>query len=406
MRTKRLFATPAIAAAFAMLMFASAGAAAAAPTDTTDTTKCDAVKKTKTTKDDCPKDDESKTAAEKAQEEAKERAKADAEKAKEKAKGKKKKTKEEKEKEAKEAAEKAAAAAAAQQALALAEEGLPKVTKRFKEATKRSKVANTKLAGLNDQIQEARLTVARVARQAYITGVDPAALAQVVTLEAADATSWSNAQRMLKTVGDSESVKMAQAIATIETAENDKKAADAEYATAKAEYDLVTLNVRAARFSVGLSSDGPAATEVTEFFKTYPVPDCSFKPEDMNKTTLTCQDAIRYALSQVTAPEKDWFYLCLNLLTIAYGAPQTIPKAIDQWIGMPEELRHSPNTVAPPGALMFWAPNHVALSLGNNMMVSTDVLGNGRAWIVSFETIQARWGFTYLGWTAPDFRNA
>ncbi len=390
MRTKRLFATPAIAAAVVMLMFASAGVAAAAPTDTTDTTKCDAVKKTKTTKDDCPKDDDSK---------------ADAEKAKEKDKG-KKKTKEEKEKEAKEAAEKAAAAAAAQQALAMAEEGLPKVTKRFKEATKRSKVANTKLAGLNDQIQEARLTVARVARQAYITGVDPAALAQVVTLEAADATSWSNAQLMLKTVGDSESVKMAQAIATIEAAENEKETADAEYATAKAEYDLVTLNVRAARFSIGLSSDGPAATEVTEFFKTYPVPDCSFKPEDMNKTTRTCQDAIRYALSQVTAPEKDWFYLCLNLQTIAYGAPQTIPKAIDQWTGMPEELRHSPNTVAPPGALMFWAPNHVALSLGNNMMVSTDVLGNGRAWIVSFETIQARWGFTYLGWTAPDFRNA
>lgn len=395
-----------------MLMFASAGASVAAPTPApSETKKCDAVEKTKTTKDDCPKEDTPKTDAEKA----KEKAKADAEKAKEEAKAKdkgkkdkdkKKKTPEEIEKEKKEAAEKAAAAAAAQQALDLANAALPKVTKAYKVAGKRKKAADARLSGLNSQIQEARMTVARVARQAYITGVDPAALAQVVTLEAADAASWSSAQRMLKTVGDVESIRMAQAIATIEAAEKEKTDADAQYATAKAEYDLVTLNVRAARFSMGLSDEGPAAADVTEFFKNYPVPDCSFKPEDMNKTTRSCQDAIRYVLSQVTAPEKSWFYLCLNLQTVAYGAPQTIPNAIDQWNGMPEELRHSPNTVAPPGALMFWAPNHVAMSLGNNMLVSNDVLGNGRVWIVSFETIQARWGFTYLGWTAPDFRNA
>ena len=395
-----------------MLMFASAGASVGAPTPS-ETTKCDATQKTKTTKDDCPKEDESgtdkpKPDADKAKEEA-DKAKpdeADADKGKkDKEKG-KKKTKEEIEAEKKEAAAKAAAAAAAQKALDLANAALPKVTKAYKAAGKRKKAADARLNGLNEQIEDARLTVARVARQAYITGVDPAALAQVVTLESADASSWSNAQRMLKMVGDTESVKMAQAIETIEAAEAEKTAADAQYATAKAEYDLVTLNVNAARFSMGLADEGPAAAEVAEIFKTYPAPDCSLKPEDMNKTTRTCQDAIRYVLAQVTAPEKDWFYLCLNLQTIAYGAPQTIPNAIDQWNGMPEELRHSPNTVAPPGALMFWAPNHVAMSLGNNMLVSNDVLGNGRVWIVSFETIQAVWGFTYLGWTAPDFRNA
>lgn len=395
-----------------MLLFASAGAVSAAPPSANETTKCDAVKKTETTKDDCPTDEATDPSTDKTADKSKDKGKAkpDAEKDKAKDKGKKdkgkKKTKEQIEKEKKEAAEAAAVAAAAQQALALAEAGLPKVTARFKDATKRSKKADAKLVGLNDQIQNARLTVARVARQAYITGVDPAALAQVVTLEAADATSWSDAQRMLKNIGDSESIKMAKAIATIEAAENEKAAADTELAGAKAEYDLVTLNVRAARFNLGLTSDGPTTTEVTEFFKTYPVPDCYFKPEDMVNTTRTCQDAMRYVLSQVTAPEKSWFYLCLNLQTIAYGAPQTIPNAIDQWNGMPEELRHSPNTVAPPGALMFWAPNHIAMSLGNNMLVSNDVLGTGGVFIVSFETIQARWGMTYLGWTAPDFRNA
>jgi len=403
-----------------MLMFASAGATVAAPTPS-DTTKCDATGKTKTTKDDCPKEDESDTdkpaanpdkQKDKAKDEADKAIDTDAEETDEDKKDKdkkdkgKKKTKEEIEAEKKEAAAKAAAAAAAAKALELANAALPGATKAYKVAGKRKKAADARLNGLNDQIEDARLTVARVARQAYITGVDPAALAQVVTLESADASSWSNAQRMLKMVGDTESVKMAQAIATIEAAEAEKTAADAQYATAKAEYDLVTLNVNAARFSMGLADEGPAAAEVADFFKTYPVPDCSFKPEDMNKTTKTCQEAIRYVLAQVTAPEKDWFYLCLNLQTIAYGAPQTIPNAIDQWNGMPEELRHSPNTVAPPGALMFWAPNHVAMSLGNNMLVSNDVLGTGRVWIVSFETIQAVWGFTYLGWTAPDFRNA
>lgn len=381
---------------------------AAAPAANT-STKCDSTKKTATTKDDCPKQDTAKTDAEKAKDKAKDKAKEkEKAKAKDKAKdkNKKKKTKEQIEKEQKEAAAAAAAAAAAQEALNMAEADLPRVTKRFKAASKRSKAANARLDGLNGQIQEARMTVARVARQAYITGVDPAALAQVVTLESADATSWSNAQRMLKMVGDTESIRMAQAIATIEAAQKEKKEADTEYAAAKAEYDLVTLNVRAARFSLGLSSDGPVAADVTEFFKTYPVPDCGFKSEDTNKTSRSCSDAMRYVLSQVTAPEKSWFNLCLNLVTIAYGAPQTIPNAIDQWNSMPEELRHSPNTVAPPGALMFWSPNHVAISLGNNMIASNDVLGTGRVWIVSFQTIQARWNMPYLGWTAPDFRNA
>lgn len=410
------------------MLFGSIAGAAAAPTAPE---KCDATKKTETKKDDCPKeitkpkkpaDSQDKEPAENADAETEEDGQKPATNDEESSqqeqdeagddKGKKdndkgkKKTKEEKEAEKKEAAEKAAALAAAQEALRMAEEGLPAVEKRYKAATKRKKAADNQLNGLNEQIQAARLTVSRVARQAYITGVDPAALAQVVTLESTDVTSWSNAQRMLKAVGDAESVRMAQAIATIEAAEAEKVAADEEFNAAKAEYDLVTLNIRAARFTLGLSSEGPVQAEVTEFFKSYPVPKCEFKPEDMNQTTRSCEDAIRYALSQVTAPEKSWFYLCLNLVTIAYGAPQTIPRAIDHWNGMPEELRHSPNTVAPPGALMFWAPNHVAISLGNNMLVSNDVLGNGRVWIVSFETIQARWGFTYLGWTAPDFRNA
>ena len=151
MRAKRLALSPIVAAACAMLMFASAGASVGAPTPS-ETTKCDATQKTKTTKDDCPKEDESgtdkpKPDADKAKEDA-DKAKpdeADADKGKkDKEKG-KKKTKEEIEAEKKEAAAKAAAAAAAQKALDLANAALPKVTKAYKAAGKRKKAADARL---------------------------------------------------------------------------------------------------------------------------------------------------------------------------------------------------------------------------------------------------------------------
>lgn len=312
-----------------------------------------------------------------------------------------KRKEEERKKKEQEAAEAHAAAVAA---LAAAEADLPRVEAWYRKVTARQKAAEDRVKSVTGEVAEAKNYIARVARAAYMSGVEPAALAQVATFDAADGKSWQDAQLMLRTVGDNQAHQIDNALDVLAKANAEKAAADAEFAQGKPEYDLVRLNVAVAKFALGqgpnpLANDGGAVTD-------YPLPECGFDQSQMIKTTRSCTDAMKWAIAQVALPEKDWFYLCLNFVTIAYGAPQTIPRAIDHWNGLPLEARHSPNTVAPAGALMFWGPNHVALSLGNNMLISVDVLGTGRAWLVTFETIQARWKMPYLGWSYPDFRNA
>lgn len=188
--------------------------------------------------------------------------------------------------------------------------------------------------------------------------------------------------------------------AMLSAAERDSAAANQALADAQAAYDLVRLNIATAKATLGLASGALSTAKVAAQFQDYPVGDCSF-PDVHNPSD--CRAAQRWAIGQTVNPMKNWDHLCLNLVTLAYGWSSGAPTAIAMWNGLPERRKHSPNTVAPPGALMFWGPNHVAISLGNNVMVSTDVLGAGRAWIVSFETIQAAWGLQYLGWSEPDF---
>lgn len=61
----------------------------------------------------------------------------------------------------------------------------------------------------------------------------------------------------------------------------------------------------------------------------------------------------------------------------------------------------------PVGALLFYTSGqvgHVTVYLGNNMVLSGDVLGKGGVFITSFKSITAgAWHLPYLGWTAPIF---
>lgn len=183
-------------------------------------------------------------------------------------------------------------------------------------------------------------------------------------------------------------------------AEEGKRLADQSVAAAESAFNLVRLNIDTARATLGMASGRASAESVANRFTDYPVGDCDFPSV---KNPKSCREAQQWAIAQTINPMKNWFYLCLNFVTIAYGWSSGHPTAISHWNAVPESKRHSPNTVAPPGALMFWGPNHVALSLGNNMLVSVDILGTGRAWIVDFGTIQAIWGLQYLGWAEPDF---
>lgn len=301
------------------------------------------------------------------------------------------------------AADRAAATLAAQELLAAADAEMEKALPIYNAAKRKKGRLDKRLAELAPAVDAANQALARFARQSYMLGIDPSILTQVASLDSGSPLAYEQAQSAISRVGSIQANELVRSRELIAQVEQEKTQADAEFTAAKATFDLIQFNQAAAKYTLGLATGAPSQ-DSAKFFETYPLQPCEFS--NAINTTRSCTQAQQYAMQEVANPSKDWFYLCLNFVTLAYGAPQSIPRAIDQWNGLPEEAKRSPNTVAPAGALMFWAPNHVALSLGNNMVASTDVLGNGRIWIVPIETIQARWNMPYLGWTEPDFRNA
>ncbi|MGQ0625612.1 MAG: lytic transglycosylase domain-containing protein, partial [Sporichthyaceae bacterium] len=76
----------------------------------------------------------------------------------------------------------------------------------------------------------------------------------------------------------------------------------------------------------------------------------------------------------------------------------------------PAGARHPGDRNPPAGALVFWdtgrRPGHVALSMGQGLIASNDIVRAGRIDVVALNEIERRWGARYLGWTAPDFPRA
>ena len=122
----------------------------------------------------------------------------------------------------------------------------------------------------------------------------------------------------------------------------------------------------------------------------------------------SCQDAVRWAVAMTEGPPV-WERRCLNFVAQAYGYRASgVPTAADFWVGAAE--RYPPTEHPPVGALVFWATNdpagHVALSLGDGMVVSNDITGPGVISVVPLTEIGQRWGAYYLGWAPPHFPNA
>lgn len=305
----------------------------------------------------------------------------------------------------KQAIERAIMMAAARQQLAMLTDDLARQTETFQAAKKKRDKIRAKIKAMQGKITEAELRLTRFVRQTYIMGAEPSVLAQIAALDSGDPTSYQQLQLTLAQVGAAQSSDLASSLNLIVKVQSQKAAAETAFAAAKAPYDLLRWNVATAQSILGIASGIPLTAATEKKITSYPVGDCSF-PE-APPTPVTCEEAQINALAEVVRPTANWDHLCLGFISKAYGgAGGTIPRAIDVWNSLPLESRHTPDTVAPPGSLMFWAPNHIALSLGNNMLVSTDVLGSGRAWIVSFATIQSVWNMPYLGWSAPDFSHA
>lgn len=80
--------------------------------------------------------------------------------------------------------------------------------------------------------------------------------------------------------------------------------------------------------------------------------------------------------------------------------------AVDNWTATPANLKHVGDTQAPAGALMYWGggDGHVALSLGNGNIVSTDIGGMGTVTTAPASDITRKWNKPYLGWAYPYFQ--
>lgn len=157
---------------------------------------------------------------------------------------------------------------------------------------------------------------------------------------------------------------------------------------------------RPAPVLVPVSPNPNASGRSQKKFATFQKGECSFPGV---KNPSSCDKAQKWAIDQVKNPSQGWAYLCLSFVTHAYGRSSGAPTASAMWSGLSSKRKHPGDVDAPAGALMFWGPNHVAISLGNRMLISTDVLGSGRAFVVSYATMQSVWNLDYLGWAEPDF---
>jgi hypothetical protein len=123
----------------------------------------------------------------------------------------------------------------------------------------------------------------------------------------------------------------------------------------------------------------------------------------------TPEQAITYLetrMPQGIAGYRVWRH-CEGYMTRAYGHPGGYPTARAHWNASGE--RHAGMSVPPRGALVFWATKssegHVALSLGNGRVLSTDFNGTSyQVGVVAEGPIGAidKWG-PRLGWRPPVF---
>lgn len=102
--------------------------------------------------------------------------------------------------------------------------------------------------------------------------------------------------------------------------------------------------------------------------------------------------------------------MCDNFVANMYGYSSSgYETAVKNWMGTPSGLRHPGDWNAPAGALMYWGggrtgAGHVAISLGNGRIISTDATGPGVVAQIDARVPTDKWGHQYLGWATPYFQ--
>jgi len=111
-------------------------------------------------------------------------------------------------------------------------------------------------------------------------------------------------------------------------------------------------------------------------------------------------DAERTAANAEADKTNDPGY-CLQQCRIWAGIPAMYPDATTAWKNTND--RYPGNKNPPRGSAVYWTGGshgygHIAISLGNGKVRSTDAGGSGKVATVDLGWVQAAWGLPYAGW--------
>jgi|SRR5262245_956210 len=92
---------------------------------------------------------------------------------------------------------------------------------------------------------------------------------------------------------------------------------------------------------------------------------------------------------------------CLQQTRLWCGISSRYPDASTAWANTND--RHPGGRKPPRGAAVYWTGGshgygHIALSLGDGKIRSTDAGGSGRVATVQLGWVEAHWGLRYAGW--------
>lgn len=113
--------------------------------------------------------------------------------------------------------------------------------------------------------------------------------------------------------------------------------------------------------------------------------------------------ACRWGRRQVTQPLKDWHGMCLQFVRMCFDLPAVHPSAGAAWRAAKRKHPTTDARTIPRGVPVFWETpsvfEHVALSLGGGLCLSTDAKRRGKVDVVRIDAIGPAWGAQLLGWT-------
>jgi cell wall-associated NlpC family hydrolase len=95
---------------------------------------------------------------------------------------------------------------------------------------------------------------------------------------------------------------------------------------------------------------------------------------------------------------------CLMRVHDCYGIGALFPDAAAAWAGAKVKHHTSDPTAIPRGYPVWWTGGskgfgHVAISAGNGMCWSTDILRPGFFDLVAIDRIRTQWGLALVGWS-------